>query len=55
MDPDDSDGAAAGRAPEDQELSIGAFSRRSRLSIKALRVYDRLGLQPPTDGVDRRR
>jgi DNA-binding transcriptional MerR regulator len=47
VDPDDSDGAAAGRAAEDQELSIGAFSRRSRLSIKALRVYDRLGLVTP--------
>jgi DNA-binding transcriptional MerR regulator len=47
VDPEDGDGAAAGRAAEDQELSIGAFSRRSRLSIKALRVYDRLGLVTP--------
>jgi DNA-binding transcriptional MerR regulator len=28
-------------------LSIGAFSRRARLSLKALRLYDRLGLLPP--------
>ncbi len=34
-------------SPEDRELGIGAFSRRSRLSIKALRVYDRLGLVTP--------
>ncbi|MBJ7597569.1 MAG: MerR family transcriptional regulator [Candidatus Nephthysia bennettiae] len=29
-------------------LSIGAFARRSRLSMKALRLYDRLGLLTPT-------
>lgn len=28
-------------------MSIGAFSRRARLSLKALRLYDRLGLLPP--------
>jgi DNA-binding transcriptional MerR regulator len=28
-------------------LSIGAFSRASRLSVKALRLYDDLGLLPP--------
>lgn len=32
-------------------LSIGAFSRRTRLSPKALRLYDRLGLLAP-DRVD---
>lgn len=32
----------------DAELSIGAFGRRSRLSMKALRLYDRLGLLRPT-------
>jgi DNA-binding transcriptional MerR regulator len=30
-----------------QLLTIGAFSRRSRLSLKALRLYDRLRLLPP--------
>ncbi|NBM14573.1 MerR family transcriptional regulator [Streptomyces sp. GC420] len=34
-----------------ESLSIGAFSRRSRLSPKALRLYDRLGLLRP-DRVD---
>lgn len=28
-------------------LSIGAFAHRSRLSLKALRLYDELGLLPP--------
>lgn len=32
------------RAPD---LTIGAFSRLSRLSLKALRLYDSLGLLPP--------
>jgi DNA-binding transcriptional MerR regulator len=32
----------------DPMLSIGAFARRSRLSMKALRLYDRLGLLTPT-------
>jgi DNA-binding transcriptional MerR regulator len=35
----------------DRLLSIGEFARRSRLSIKALRLYDRLGLLVP-DRVD---
>jgi len=30
-------------------LSIGVFARRSRLSTKALRLYDRLGLLVPAD------
>ena len=30
-------------------LSIGVFARRSRLSLKALRLYDRLGLLVPAD------
>lgn len=33
----------------DPLLSIGVFSRRSWLSMKALRLYDRLGLLPPAD------
>jgi DNA-binding transcriptional MerR regulator len=36
-------------APPDRLLSIGAFARRSRLSLKALRLYDRLGLLKPAD------
>jgi len=28
-------------------MSIGEFARRSRLSPKALRLYDELGLLPP--------
>src|ERR1700684_984958 len=28
-------------------MTIGAFAERSRLSPKALRLYDRLGLLPP--------
>lgn len=35
--------------PADPMLSIGVFARRSRLSMKALRLYDRLGLLPPAD------
>lgn len=31
----------------DPLLNIGVFARRSRLSMKALRLYDRLGLLPP--------
>ena len=31
----------------DPLLSIGVFARRSRLSMKALRLYDRLGLLAP--------
>jgi DNA-binding transcriptional MerR regulator len=30
-------------------LSIGVFARRSRLSMKALRLYDRRGLLTPAD------
>jgi DNA-binding transcriptional MerR regulator len=33
----------------DPLLSIGEFARRSRLSRKALRLYDRLGLLPPAE------
>jgi protein phosphatase len=29
-------------------ISIGEFARMSRLSPKALRLYDELGLLPPT-------
>ena len=28
-------------------MTIGAFAERTRLSPKALRLYDRLGLLPP--------
>lgn len=35
------------REPADSLLSIGVFARRSRLSPKALRLYDRLGLLTP--------
>lgn len=42
---------ANGQLPEPQ-LSIGEFARRSKLSMKALRLYDRLGLLPPAD-IDR--
>ena len=35
--------------PVDPLLSIGVFARRSRLSMKALRLYDRLGLLTPAD------
>jgi DNA-binding transcriptional MerR regulator len=45
------DGAAAINAERpagiDRLLSIGAFARRSRLSMKALRLYERLGLLAP--------
>jgi DNA-binding transcriptional MerR regulator len=33
----------------DPLLTIGVFARRSRLSMKALRLYDRLGLLKPAD------
>jgi DNA-binding transcriptional MerR regulator len=36
-------------ASADPLLTIGAFARRSRLSRKALRLYDRLGLLKPAD------
>jgi DNA-binding transcriptional MerR regulator len=32
---------------DDELLSIGVFARRSRLSLKALRLYEQLGLLPP--------
>jgi DNA-binding transcriptional MerR regulator len=35
----------------DESLTIGAFARRSRLSLKALRLYERRGLLMPA-GVD---
>jgi DNA-binding transcriptional MerR regulator len=34
--------------PAGQQLSIGEFARRSRLTPKALRIYDRIGLLRPT-------
>jgi DNA-binding transcriptional MerR regulator len=37
------------RVRSDPLLSIGVFSRRSRLSMKALRLYDRSGLLTPAD------
>ncbi len=37
----------ANRAMAGPLLSIGVFARRSRLSPKALRLYERLGLLPP--------
>ena len=39
----------ADRAEADALLAIGVFARRSRLSLKALRLYDRLGLLAPAD------
>ena len=38
-----------GLEPARPLLSIGVFARRSRLSMKALRLYDRLGLLTPAD------
>jgi DNA-binding transcriptional MerR regulator len=37
------------RSPANPLLSIGVFARRSRLSMKALRLHDRLGLLTPAD------
>jgi IS5 family transposase len=34
-------------------MSIGEFARLSRLSAKALRLYDELGLLPPAPGYHR--
>jgi PPM family protein phosphatase len=31
-----------------EEISIGEFARRSRLSLKALRLYDELGVLVPS-------
>jgi DNA-binding transcriptional MerR regulator len=36
-----------GKQPVDRLLTIGVFARRSRLSLKALRLYDRLGVLTP--------
>ncbi|HVB54097.1 MAG TPA: MerR family transcriptional regulator [Candidatus Acidoferrales bacterium] len=35
--------------PTTELLSSGEFARRSRLSAKALRIYDEIGLLPPVD------
>lgn len=40
---------AGPEAARDRLLSSGTFARRSRLSIKALRLYDRSGLLVPAD------
>jgi DNA-binding transcriptional MerR regulator len=44
---DEQGGPGAARAATGPLLSIGVFARRSWLSPKALRLYDRLGLLPP--------
>jgi DNA-binding transcriptional MerR regulator len=36
-----------GHVEDEELLTIGAFGARARLSAKALRLYDRLGLLPP--------
>ena len=41
--------AAPAAANRDRLLSIGAFAHRSRLSIKALRLYERSGLLMPAE------
>lgn len=41
------EGAGPAATEPDRLLSIGTFARRSRLSMKALRIYDRLGLLTP--------
>ena len=41
-------GRGPGRAGDVDEMSIGEFSRRSRLSPKALRLYDEIGLLAPS-------
>ncbi|QMU75462.1 MerR family transcriptional regulator [Streptacidiphilus sp. PB12-B1b] len=46
MSPDPGDGS---RPPQGALLGIGVFGRRSRLSPKALRLYDGLGLLVPAD------
>src|ERR1700722_6784484 len=38
------------RSEHVDQMSIGEFARRSRLSAKALRLYDELGLLPPARG-----
>nr|WP_242436553.1 MerR family DNA-binding transcriptional regulator [Streptomyces sp. CB02488] len=42
-----------GRRPEAALMTIGAFARLSRLSAKALRRYDELGLLEPVLGAFR--
>ncbi|MDX6311266.1 MAG: hypothetical protein QOF44_730 [Streptomyces sp.] len=42
-------GAVSEHERADPLLSIGVFARRSRLSLKALRLYDRLGVLAPAD------
>lgn len=37
-------------ATERDPMTIGAFSKETRLSLYALRLYDRLGLLPPAHG-----
>lgn len=44
-----SDGARAGAKVRDPHLTIGEFARRSMLSPKALRLYDRQGLLVPAE------
>ena len=44
---------SSGVRPDDEgvsveEISIGEFARRSRLSLKALRLYDELGVLVPS-------
>lgn len=41
------DGVQAERSNQAELLTIGAFSRETRLSLKALRLYDELGLLVP--------
>jgi DNA-binding transcriptional MerR regulator len=33
--------------PSDRELSIGVFARKSRLSMRALRLYEQIGVLKP--------
>ena len=40
-------GTSENRGRADPLLSIGVFVRRSRLSMKALRLYDHVGLLKP--------
>lgn len=37
------------RSTDDRLLTIGAFARRAQLSVKALRLYERLGVLVPAD------
>ncbi|NHI09034.1 merR family transcriptional regulator [Streptomyces sp. KO7888] len=46
-DVDDGMGDGTGEVPGEALLTIGAFAARARLSAKALRLYDRLGLLAP--------